>query len=96
MIKRPGQTNIQLDFFYDYQNNVKLYPQFQEYLRSVDIPVLVIWGKNDYIFSVAGAEAYKRDAKESRIRYFDSGHFALEDHVDEIAKEIKSYLLPRV
>ena len=96
LLKRPGQTDIQLDFFYDYQNNVKLYPQFQEYLRSAGIPVLVFWGKNDYIFSVAGAEAYKRDAKESRVRYFDSGHFALEDHVVEIAEEIKSYLLPRI
>lgn len=88
LFQRPGQTKIQLGLFFDYQNNVKLYPQFQEFLRSSGVPVLVQWGKNDIIFSVEGAEAYKRDVKKFKAKYYETGHFALETHVNDIASEI--------
>lgn len=90
LLGRPGQTSLQLKLFYDYRTNVELYGKFQEYIRESGVPVLVLWGKNDIIFTLAGAEAYKRDAKQIRIRYFDTGHFALETHSKEISQEIIS------
>lgn len=93
LLKRPGQTKIQLGLFYDYQNNIKLYPQFQSFLRDSKVPVLVAWGKNDYIFTVEGAEAYKRDASEFKAKYYETGHFALETHVEEIAGDIIDFFV---
>lgn len=96
LLKRSGQTAIQLGLFYDYKTNVDLYPQFQNFLRGSNIPVLLAWGKNDIIFNVDGAEAYKRDAKNLKIVYFDTGHFALESHVEEISKEIVEFVVPQL
>ncbi|EHN00426.1 YNR064C-like protein [Saccharomyces cerevisiae x Saccharomyces kudriavzevii VIN7] len=92
LMQRTGQTDIQLELFFDYQNNVKLYPEFQQFLRDSNIPVLVAWGANDTIFSVAGAEGYRKDVDNLKIVYYDTGHFALETHVVEIAEEIISML----
>ncbi|CEP64907.1 epoxide hydrolase LALA0_S14e01948g [Lachancea lanzarotensis] len=88
LMARPNQSDIQVKLFYDYKNNVTMYTEFQEFFRSCDIPVLIVWGKNDVIFTVAGAEAYKRDLKNVTLRFYDTGHFALETHVTEIAHEI--------
>lgn len=88
LTSKPGQTKIQLGLFYDYQNNVKLYPDFHKFFREANIPVLLTWGKNDYIFTVEGAEAYRRDNKNIKIVYYETGHFALETHVVPISKEI--------
>ncbi|KAG7828267.1 hypothetical protein KL920_003994 [Ogataea angusta] len=98
LLSRDGQTDIQLGLFFDYQNNIRLYPQFQEFLRRSGVPVLLAWGKNDAIFSVAGAEAFRRDVKRENlaIRYFDTGHFALETHAEEIANAIIGFLVPRL
>ncbi|KAM3163153.1 AB hydrolase-1 domain-containing protein [Lachancea thermotolerans] len=88
LLRRPEQSNIQVKLFYDYQKNVELYPKFQEYLKTTDFPVLIVWGKNDAIFTCDGAEAYKRDAKNAIVKFFDTGHFALETHAVEISNQI--------
>lgn len=88
LLTRPGQTKIQVELFHDYQLNVELYPKFQEYLRTSNVPVLVAWGKNDTIFPPVSAEAYKRDVKNLAFHYVDGGHFALESHVEDIAGKI--------
>lgn len=81
-ISRPGQHRVQLDLFYDYQNNLKHYPQWQRYIRENQPPVLITWGKNDPFFPEPGAEAYKRDARNIDYNILETGHFALEeDHV---------------
>lgn len=95
LLQRPGQVNIQLGLFKDYQSNVKLYPQFQAYLRDSKVPVLAIWGKNDQIFLQAGAEAFRRDVKDLKLVLLDAGHFALETHGKEIAGEIGGFLRKR-
>lgn len=77
LVNRPGNTEIQLDIFYDYRNNVALYPKFQEYFRQHQPPTLAVWGKNDLLFVPAGAEAYKRDNPQAEVKFFDAGHFAL-------------------
>ena len=91
-LARPGNAEIQLDLFLDYQANVEAYPAFQTYFRTHRPPLLAVWGKNDPFFLPAGAEAFKRDIPNAVIRFFDTGHFALETHADEIAEEIDDFL----
>ena len=93
MIARPGNMDIQLDLFLDYANNVKLYPAFQQYFRDSKPPLLAIWGKNDPFFIPAGAHAYLRDNPNAVVKLLDTGHFALETHVEEIALEMRDFLV---
>ncbi len=90
---RPGATDVQLDLFGDYKSNVALYPSFQKYLRTAKPPVLAAWGKNDPFFLPPGAEAFKRDIPDAIVRFFDTGHFALETHAAEIASAIREFLM---
>jgi pimeloyl-ACP methyl ester carboxylesterase len=96
MIARPGNMDIQLDLFLDYANNVKLYPAFQEYFRKSKPPLLAIWGKHDPFFIPAGAEAYQRDNPNAVVQLLDTGHFALETHVEEIALSMRQFLAKTV
>jgi pimeloyl-ACP methyl ester carboxylesterase len=96
MIARPGNMDIQLDLFLDYANNVKLYPAFQEYFRKSKPPLLAIWGKHDPFFIPAGAEAYRRDNPNAVVQLLDTGHFALETHVEEIALSMRQFLAKTV
>jgi pimeloyl-ACP methyl ester carboxylesterase len=92
LIARPGNMDIQLDLFLDYANNVKLYPAFQEYFRKAQPPLLAIWGKHDPFFIPAGAEAYRKDIPNAQVQFLDTGHFATETHVVEIAAAMKQFL----
>ena len=82
-LAKPGNAGIQLDLFGDYQSNVALYPEFQNFFRTHKPPLLAVWGKNNPFFLPAGAEAYKRDIPEAEIYLLDTGHFALETHGSE-------------
>ena len=90
---RPGADEVQLDLFADYKSNVALYPKFQDYFRTHKPPLLAVWGKNDPFFLPPGAEAFKRDNPNARVRFFDTGHFALETHAQEIAQSIRDFLM---
>ena len=92
LMARPGNTDIQLDLFLDYANNVKLYPAFHEYFRKWKPPLLAIWGKHDPYFIPAGAEAFRRDNPNAIVQLLDTGHFALETHVEEIALAMRQFL----
>jgi pimeloyl-ACP methyl ester carboxylesterase len=91
-LARPGADEVQLDLFGDYKSNVALYPSFQEYFRTHKPPLLAVWGKNDPFFLPPGAEAFKRDNPRAVVRFFDTGHFALETHAREIAQSICDFL----
>jgi pimeloyl-ACP methyl ester carboxylesterase len=91
---RPGAHEVQLDLLLDYADNVALYPVFQNYLRTYTPRLLAVWGKNDPFFLPAGAEAFKRDVPGAVVRFFDTGHFALETHGEEIAVAIREFLIP--
>lgn len=93
--QRPGYDEIQSDLIFDYQNNVKLYPKFQEYLRLYRPKLLAVWGKNDPSFIPAGAEAFKRDLPNVEIHLVNSGHFALESCCGEIAGLIREFFVKR-
>jgi pimeloyl-ACP methyl ester carboxylesterase len=92
LMQRPGNAEIQLDLFKDYANNLKLYPQFQQYFRDRKPPLLAIWGKNDPFFTPAGAEAFRNDIPEATVEFLDTGHFALETHVEHVASRIQQFL----
>jgi pimeloyl-ACP methyl ester carboxylesterase len=93
-LARPGADEVQLDLFGDYKSNVALYPEFQAYFRKHKPRFLAVWGKNDPFFLPPGAEAFKRDIPGAEVRFFDTGHFALETHCDEIAASIRDFLAP--
>jgi pimeloyl-ACP methyl ester carboxylesterase len=90
-LARSGADEIQLDLFGDYQSNVVLYPTFQSYFKEFTPRFLAVWGKNDPFFLPAGAEAFRRDIPKAQVKFFDTGHFALETHVTEIAQEIRTF-----
>jgi pimeloyl-ACP methyl ester carboxylesterase len=92
LLQRLGNKEIQLDLFLDYASNVKLYPKFQEYFRQSKPPFLAIWGKNDPFFIPAGAEAFRRDNPNATVQFLDTGHFALETHVEEITHAMRDFL----
>ncbi|MGH9623595.1 MAG: alpha/beta fold hydrolase [Bryobacteraceae bacterium] len=92
LMERSGNKDIQADLFLDYANNLTLYPQFQAFFRDRKPPTLVIWGKHDPFFIPPGAEAFKRDNPKAVVELLNTGHFALETHVDYIAKRIVEVL----
>jgi pimeloyl-ACP methyl ester carboxylesterase len=89
---RPGAHEAQLDLLRDYASNVRLYPKFQSYFRGRQPPLLAVWGRNDPFFLPAGADAFRRDIPTADVRFFDTGHFALETHYKEIATAIHEFV----
>jgi pimeloyl-ACP methyl ester carboxylesterase len=92
LLTRPHVDEIQLDLFLDYASNVALYPAFQQYFRSYKPPLLAVWGQNDPFFLPPGANAFKRDIRNAEIHLYDTGHFALETHCQEIGATILDFL----
>ncbi|MBN7767939.1 MULTISPECIES: alpha/beta fold hydrolase [Pectobacterium] len=91
-VSRPGNADIQLDLLLDYASNVQRYPEFQAYFREKQPPLLAVWGRHDPYFLPAGAEAWKRDVPHADIRFYDTGHFALETHANDIIPVIHAFL----
>jgi pimeloyl-ACP methyl ester carboxylesterase len=92
LLDRPGNAEIQMDLFYDYGTNPPLYPAVQAYFRKERPPTLIVWGKNDKIFPADGATPYLRDLPDAELHLLDTGHFALEDKLDEMAPLIRGFL----
>jgi len=92
LLDRKGNDEIQLDLFLSYGSNPPLYPRWQEYFRTHQPAMLIVWGKNDQIFPAAGAEPYKRDLKTLEYHLLDTGHFALEEEGDTIARLMRDFL----
>ncbi|KAM0476791.1 hypothetical protein ACHAPX_006216 [Trichoderma viride] len=90
MNDQAGNIDIQLDYLYDYRTNVAQYPQWQQYLRQSQVPLLAVWGENDQFFIPPGAQAFKRDLPHAEIHLIDAGHFALISNL----KDIVHYMLP--
>ncbi|RZJ83077.1 MAG: alpha/beta hydrolase [Chryseobacterium sp.] len=91
-LSRPNAHKVNMDLFFDYQNNLKLYPKWQRYLRDNQPPLLIVWGKNDEFFPESGAVAFKKDVKEIDYNIYDTGHFALEEDGEEIIEKIRIFM----
>lgn len=92
LLARPESDEIQLDLMLDYESNVVAYDGFHAYFREFQPPLLAVWGDKDPFFIAAGAEAFRRDLPKADIRFFDTGHFALETHAVEIGAAIVTFL----
>ncbi|HWC59864.1 MAG TPA: alpha/beta hydrolase [Verrucomicrobiae bacterium] len=91
-LSRAGQGDIQMDLFFDYQTNLKAYPSWQKWLRDHRPPMLVLWGKYDLSFTVAGAQAYRREVPGAEVHILEAGHFALDEKPDEIISLTDSFM----
>jgi pimeloyl-ACP methyl ester carboxylesterase len=91
-MERPGNKEIQLALQADYGSNVERYDEWHAYFRAHQPPALVVWGKNDFVFAPAGAEAYRKDLERVEVHMLDAGHFALETHAMEIACHMRRFL----
>lgn len=94
-LARPGNVDIQLQLLFNYQTNPPKYPAWQEYFRTCRPRALITWGRNDPFFTEAGARAYLRDLPDAELHLLDTGHFALEDHGNEIARHVKAFILDK-
>jgi len=95
-MERPNARQVQMDLFYDYRTNVSLYPQWQKFLRDRQPKTLIFWGQNDIFFTREGGEAYLKDLPNAEMYRLDSGHFAVEDYLNEIANNISRFYSERV
>jgi pimeloyl-ACP methyl ester carboxylesterase len=95
-LNQPGQADIQMDLFYDYQNNLQAYPTWQKWLRDHEPPMLVMWGRYDPSFIVAGAEAYKKDVPSADVHILDAGHFALDEQAAEVVRLTDNFMQKRL
>ncbi|MFE7723424.1 alpha/beta fold hydrolase [Nocardia rhizosphaerihabitans] len=91
-LELPGRKQAQLALAFDYHSNVARYPEWQSWLREFAPPTLITWGANDPFFPAPGAEAYLADLPGAELHLFDTGHFALETHLGEIAPLIAAFL----
>jgi len=91
-LDRPGNIDIQLDLLLSYRTNVAMYPEFQAYFRKYQPPFLAVWGNKDPYFLPAGAEAYKRDLPKATVKFYNTGHFALETNAQDIGNDILNFL----
>jgi len=95
-MERPNARRIQLDLFYDYRTNVALYPDWQKFLREKQPETLIFWGQDDIFFTREGGEAYLRDLPNAEMHRLASGHFAVEDSLEEIATNIGMFYEEKV
>jgi pimeloyl-ACP methyl ester carboxylesterase len=90
-LARPNAHRVQLDLFYDYRTNVELYPVWQAFLRERRPPALILWGEHDIFFTPEGGQAYLRDLPDAELHLLDSGHFAVEDCLEEIVEHVRRF-----
>jgi pimeloyl-ACP methyl ester carboxylesterase len=91
-LDRPGNDKIQLELLYQYRDNVANYPKWQGFLKELQPPMLIMWGRNDPVFTIAGMEKFKSLVPNAEVHILDAGHFALETHEPEIAAAMLSFL----
>ena len=90
-LQRPNAARLHLDLFYDYRTNVPLYPKWQAFLREQRPKTIIFWGQNDIFFTREGGEAYLADLPSAELHRLDGGHFAVEEHLDYVAKHIRRF-----
>ena len=91
-LSRPGELDIQSSLFYDYRTNQAAFPAWNDWLKQHQPPTLVLWGKYDSSFTIAGALVYGEDMPEAEIHLLDAGHFALDEATPEIASLMRAFL----
>jgi len=96
ILDSPGAKDIQVQLMYDYENNLSLFPKWQSYLREFQPHTLVVWGRNDPIFSEDTPHHFARDFRNVETHILNTGHFALEEEYDRVAKLIRKFISKRL
>ena len=96
LLQRPHAERLHLDLFYDYRTNVPLYRRWQALLRERQPETLIFWGQGDIFFTPAGGDSYLAELPSAEIHRLDAGHFAVEEHLDYVAKHIELFYSSRV
>ncbi|MFE4590405.1 alpha/beta fold hydrolase [Streptomyces laurentii] len=91
-LDQPGRKQAQRALAFDYKSNIAAYPDWQAWLREHTPPTLITWGSRGPFFPDPGALAYLSDLPDAELHLFDTGHFALEDHLPAIAPLIDGFL----
>ncbi|RKR05076.1 pimeloyl-ACP methyl ester carboxylesterase [Flavobacterium sp. 90] len=91
LMEREGVKEIQIELKRDYKTNVALYPLWQDFLKNLQPVTLIVWGENDEVFKKEGAEMLREDLDNSKLLFYPTGHFALEEFGHDIAGEIITY-----
>jgi pimeloyl-ACP methyl ester carboxylesterase len=95
-MERPQARRVQLDLFYDYRTNVRLYSQWQQFLRERQPKTIIFWGQDDIFFTREGGEAYLKDLPHAEMHRLNSGHFAVEDCLAEISSNMHRFFREKV
>lgn len=90
-LDRPGAAAVQRDLLMDDRRNIDLYPRWQRLLAARQPDTVIFWGQGDLFFNQAGGEAYRTALPDAELHRLDTGHFALEDCLDEIADGMISF-----
>jgi len=90
-MQRPDAVRVNLNLFYDYRKNVELYPVWQKFLRDNQPKTIIFWGQTDIFFTPAGGEAYLKDLPNAEMHRLEAGHFAVEDHLEYISKNMQRF-----
>lgn len=91
LMDRDGVKDIQRELKHNYKTNIALYPHWQEALRQLQPVTLILWGENDEVFNKEGALMLRRDLTNSKLLFYPTGHFALEEFGDVMSEEIITY-----
>ncbi|HEV2110086.1 MAG TPA: alpha/beta hydrolase [Gammaproteobacteria bacterium] len=95
-LSRPGEEQKMLDLFYDYRTNQAAFPAWQAWLKQHQPPTLVVWGKYDTSFTIAGALTYAKALPNAEVHLLNAGHFALDEATPEIAELMRAFLASNV
>ena len=95
-MERPNARQVQMDLFYDYRTNVTLYPKWQNFLREHQPKTLIFWGQKDIFFTPEGGESYLKDISDAEMHRLDSGHFAVEDCLEEIVTNMERFYQEKI
>ncbi|GEC77811.1 alpha/beta fold hydrolase [Flavobacterium aquatile] len=91
LINRDGVLQIQIELKKDYKNNITLYQVWQNFIKKLQPITLIVWGENDEVFNKEGAQSLAKDLIYSKLVFYPTGHFALEEFGDAIQEEIINY-----
>jgi pimeloyl-ACP methyl ester carboxylesterase len=74
--------------FVNLTTNIPHYPEWAAYLKDRQPKTLIVWGRNDPLILPTAAEFVKQVVPAADLRYFDGGHFVLDENADAIAEAI--------
>lgn len=84
----PASRVFMSRLFMNVTTNIPHYPKWHAYLKDRQPRALIVWGRNDPVFSPAAPEIIKQALPKAELRYFDGGHFVLDENADAIAEAI--------